>query len=390
MKKNQDFIKRENQNLILDLIQEHELIARAKLAKLANMSPTTVSRITTSLIDIGLVKETNQYTTGVGRKATLLSLNPDSLISIGVELDEKKIRLGFFDFLGKAIITEEIEKEVKDSPETVITYLKQTIFQVIETHHLSRNKIIGVCVGIPGWVDNKNGVVVKSAQLGWENAAFGQKLQEVLPFQVLVDNELKLKAYAEKMFRKDKIEHTIVVIDFGSGVGSALIVGGDVYRGFLNAAGEIGHTIVNPNGMLCTCGNIGCLQTYVAEGFLIQEASKQSDASSLEDIVEAAQYGHKWAVNILERAITYAAITVNNSVCMNNPDKVILTGKLIEQTDYLKDRILKESRNRIWLPLSDSTTIEISRLGKNGVILGAGMQSQREYINQLNYEKELV
>src|SRR5699024_11032750 len=69
-KKDQNFIKKENQNLILDLIQDHDLVTRAKLARLASMSPTTVSRIVASLMDVGLVKETNKHTTGVGRKAT--------------------------------------------------------------------------------------------------------------------------------------------------------------------------------------------------------------------------------------------------------------------------------------------------------------------------------
>ncbi|MCT1901535.1 hypothetical protein M3C91_02240 [Oceanobacillus sojae] len=92
----------------------------------------------------------------------------------------------------------------------------------------------------------------------------------------------------------------------------------------------------------------------------------------------------------MERAIIYAAITVNNSVCRNNPDIAILTGEMIEQNDYLRDRILKISRNHIWSPLSDSTTIELSELRRTGVILGAGMQFQREYISQLSYEQELI
>src|SRR5699024_12657299 len=116
-------------------------------------------------------------------------------------------------------------------------------------------------------------------------------------------------------------------------------IGDTIYRGYLNSAGEIGHTVVDPNGMLCTCGNFGCLQTYIAEGFLIREASKQADVQDLEDMISAAEENQKGAVNIIDRAITYAAITINNSVCLNNPDKIILTGSTNEGFPYVLDRL---------------------------------------------------
>lgn len=389
-KKDQNFIKRENQNLVLDLIQDHDLITRAKLARLANMSPTTVSRIVASLIEVGLVKETNQHTEGVGRKATLLALNPDSFISIGIEIDEKCIRYGFFDFLGREIIIEETNMGYREDPDSVIVNLKNDIFRLIDQHQTDIKKIIGVCVGLPGIVNNKTGKVIKSAQLGWENVSFAQNLEQKLGLQVFVDNELKVRAYAERLLGKNKQSHRMVVIGFGSGVGSAVIIGNEIYRGCLNSAGEIGHTVVDPNGMLCTCGNFGCLQTYIAESFLVREASKQSDVRNLGDIVKASEEGEKWAINILERAITYTGITVNNSVCLNNPDKVILTGSMLEQSTYIRDKILQVAKDQIWPPLKDSLSIEISELGERGVVLGAGMLAQREHINQLSYGKELV
>src|SRR5699024_6255716 len=188
------------------------------------------------------VKETNKHTTGVGRKATFLSLNPDSLVSIGVELDEKNIRVGFFDFLGRSIATEETEKELREDASSVVSRLKEIIFRLIHQYEIDIHKITGICVGLPGLVNNETGEVIISAQLGWENESFGQLLKDELNYPVLIDNELKLKEYAEKLFSKDKSSDTMVVLGFGSGVGSALIMGDTIYRGYLNSAGEIGHT----------------------------------------------------------------------------------------------------------------------------------------------------
>lgn len=388
-KKDQRFIKRENQNLMLDIIQNNEAVTRAKLAKLTEMSPTTVSRIVESLIDMGLVKETNRQTEGVGRKATILALNPDLFITIGIELDERCIRYGFFDFLGRSIVTEETEKGPTQEPESVIMQMKQDIFRMIDQHHISNSKVAKACVGLPGIVDNVTGEVIMSAQLGWEHVPLAERLEQHLGIRVSADNELKLRAFAENFFT-DNQHHTMVVIGIGNGVGSAVINEGKIYRGSLNSAGEIGHTVVDPNGMLCTCGNFGCLQTYIAEDFLVQEASKKSDAQNLTDIINASKGGNKWATNILERAITYAGITVNNSVCLYNPDKVILMGSMLEKSTYIRDRILEASRAQIWPPLEGSLSIEMSELGGKGVIIGAGMAAKREYVDQLSDEREFV
>src|SRR5699024_2893899 len=128
----------------------------------------------------------------------------------------------------------------------------------------------------------------------------------------------------------------------------------------------------------------------IAEGFLIREASKQADVQDLEDIISAAEENQKWAVNIIERAITYAAITINNSVCLNNPDKIILTGSTIERFPSVRDRIIESANKQLWSPLSDTTTIEVSDIGETGDILGAGLLSQRVNINKLNNYKYLI
>src|SRR5699024_4505369 len=167
----------------------------------------------------------------------------------------------------------------------------------------------------------------------------------------------------------------------------ALIEGDEIYRGSINAAGEIGHTVVTPNGPLCTCGNFGCLQTYIAESFLLEEANKHHPVERMEDIVRYAEEEKNWAMNMINRVITYAAITINNSVCVSNPEKVILTGSLMEQSEAISKEIIREAKNKLWSPLNDFLSIEISTLGEQGVVMGAAMFSQREHINQLFFEK---
>lgn len=389
-KRDQIYIKNKNKNLVLSLIQSHGMISRAEIAKLTKMSATTVSRIVSSLMEMNLVQETDQYTTGVGRKATLVTLNSKSVLSIGVELDEKTIRVGFIDFLGKLIVSESLSKKINEDPESVIAKVSEIITRLLLGHKFQTNNIIGVCIGLPGLIDNENGIVNMSTQLGWNNINLAKLAKEKLGFQVIIDNELKVKAYAETRVGKARHSNKMVMIGFGSGVGSALTIDKEIYRGNSNTAGEIGHTVVNPNGTLCTCGNFGCIQTYIAERFLLEEASKNTEVQSIEEIINFAERNEKWAVNIIERAITYAVIAINNSVCIENPDTVILTGSLIDQSNYIRERIISKCDNHIWEALKHSFVIDISELGSSGVVLGAGLLIQSNFLEQLNFENEIV
>jgi len=389
-KKDQNFIKRENTNLILDLIQTHGLISRAELAKLAKMSPTSISRIVSSLIAMGLIQETNEFTTGVGRRATKLRLNPEAAFSVGVALDEKQISLMIINLLGKPVATKTIDRVREKQPEEIVLVIHQEMKSLLNDAGVNDQYITGVCVAIPGIIHHEDGIVYKSAQLGWDNVAFREMLEQVIHYPIHIDNELNLQAYAEKLSANNKTSESIVVIGFGSGVGSALIEGDEIYRGSINAAGEIGHTVVTPNGPLCTCGNFGCLQTYIAESFLLEEANKHHPVERMEDIVRYAEEEKNWAMNMINRVITYAAITINNSVCVSNPEKVILTGSLMEQSEAISKEIIREAKNKLWSPLNDFLSIEISTLGEQGVVMGAAMFSQREHINQLFFEKASV
>lgn len=123
---------------------------------------------------------------------------------------------------------------------------------------------------------------------------------------------------------------------------------------------------------------------------MIEEASKYVHVDSLSDIIAAASNDERWAVNIIERVVTYSAMTVNNSVCVNNPDTVILTGSLVDESAYLRNKIMKACEKMIWTPLDHSFELNHSELGELGVVLGAGMVIQSHVISQLSLEKELA
>ncbi|MEN1938530.1 ROK family transcriptional regulator [Paenibacillus sp. 102] len=379
-KHDQVFIKLQNKSWVLDIIKHKSPISRADIAKITRMSPTSISRIVSELDQQGLVRETELVTSGVGRKAVLLDICKDALYTIGVGIDTTIVKVGIVNFAGELIASGLLERQPDESYEETLRIISCHIEELIQQAGVSREKIIGLGVGLPGLIDHKNGMVLLSAQLGWKQVQISKRIQELTGFKVIIDNELKMKTLAEYLCGAAKGSKKATLIGFGTGVGSALIINGEIYRGETNSAGEIGHTVVDPNGNVCECGKIGCLQTYIAENALLSESRKVKNISNTNELFEAMRNGEPWAVNIIERAGTYIAITISNVLCLYNPETVILSGNLIENYPEMQQLVSQKCNVFIWEPLKSTFKITFSQLGEQGVMIGAAIQARKEFL----------
>lgn len=382
IKHDQELMKKINKELILNLIREKGPISRADLAKITNMSPTSISRIVTGFSELGLVKETDLTSSGVGRRAILLDTDPNSIHVISVEMDRNISKIGVIDFDGNIISKEEVTYDSHVMKwETVVDKICNIIGEMIEQENPAESKIIGIGMGIPGIVDTKNGRVVFSPQLGWKDVEIVDYIEKKIGHKTIIDNLIKSKALAENVYGSTKGSKRAALINFGTGVGSALIVNEEIYRGITNSAGEIGHTTIDPNGRLCDCGRIGCLQTYITEEALIQEARAFKNVSSMKEIFDSAIGEENWAINLIDRLYTYVGIAVCNVICMYNPDTVIITGKLIEERPEIIDVIIEKVDNLIWAPFKNTYEIKSSNLCERSGMLGVASLVINKYLD---------
>ncbi|OPA80796.1 sugar kinase [Paenibacillus selenitireducens] len=379
-KHDQDYIKRKNRDTVFHLIKNHAPVSRAQLARMTGMSPTTVSRIVAELDEQGYVLESESVTSGVGRKAAWLTLNRAMVLTIGIELDKTRFRIGIMDLDGELVVLKEYERIPTETPEATVMHIQRTLDQLFDEEKIDPAKVIGVGVGIPGIIDHRSGVVILSAQLGWHHVPAAALFHEHLGYETVIDNELKARALAEHVKGRAIHSRKTALIRFGSGVGSALIIEGEIYRGENNSAGEIGHTVIDPMGTTCECGKVGCLQTYIAEGALLKEASKYSSITNLPELFEASRSGHVWAEQIVRKAMVYMGVTINNILCMYNPDSIILSGDIVEKFHEVRTFMDEgELHAMIWEPLLHSFDIHYSSLEVEGVVLGSGMLAQKKF-----------
>lgn len=382
--KDQYFLKKQNQSLVLGYIIQNGPISRAEIAKLMAMSPTSASRIVASLQDEQLIKEVYLQTDEVGRKATYFVANEQSVVFVGVEIDVGVVRIGLMNLIGELFITRSYQTET-DNYDRVVELIGQTVNDLIIDQQIDKGSIAGVCVGLPGLVDNEKGTVEFSAQFNWRNVPLKQLLEQKLDYEICIDNELKLKALAEYAGASLPYKN-VVMLGFGKGVGSALITDGEIYRGSNNMSGEIGHMTLDPYGAYCPCGNFGCLQTYIATDFLLDEASKTRPMKSMDELAEAYKNKEKWAINILEKAATYAALAIKNVICAYNPDAVFLSGSLIEEYPEIAELVMEKHANNTWFPESYLYKLHVSQMKEIGVVKGAALSVQRELIKNLNFK----
>lgn len=379
-KHDQDFMKRQNRLTVFEMIKNQQPISRASIAKQTGMSPTTVSRIVGELAEEGYLLDSDQVSSGLGRKSTLIGMIDASVLSVGVELDRSLMTIGVVDLQGKLVCSSQYPRTPEESPEQTLERIHEAIGQLIQNHGIDRTRIVGIGVGLPGIVNNEEGIVVFSVQLGWKNVLLAERLKELTGFEIAVDNELKVRALAEHLKGAAVGSSRTALLGFGQGVGSAMILEGEIYRGVMNSAGEIGHTTVEPNGMLCECGKAGCLQTYINIRSLLSEANRIRPVRTIEEVFAAKQAGEQWAVHLIDRALMYMAITINNVVCMYNPDSVILSGELMDKFPDIYEEVEKLYLSRFtWEPLRGSFTIHRSLLNENGVIIGSGLLSQNRF-----------
>ncbi len=219
----------------------------------------------------------------------------------------------------------------------------------------------GLGVATPGWVDTERGVVPAAPQLiGWRDVPLVEMLQERLALTVLLENDANAAALGENAFGAGRGTRHMLYITVSTGVGAGIITDGRLYGGAKGSAGEIGHTIVDPSGPLCGCGNRGCLEALSSGTAIARratEAADRGDSAALAGIREregrlgarlvadAAREGDAASIAIYEEAGRFLGIALANAVNLLSPEAIILGGGVMQAKDLFLPRAEETMRD---------------------------------------------
>lgn len=375
IKRDQSIIRLHHSLELFKIIKQAKAISRADIAKSTNMSGTSVGRIIKDLIEQGLVLEKGQTKGNVGRKATLLEINPHGVLIAGISLEVTGVQVGIVDLYGRIVAQSVKAFDLSRGADAVLDDVVEQMEAMIKSVGLLSEKIVGIGVSIPGIVSWPEGEVKAIPQFNWKNIKVKEYLEKRMNKAVFVDNQVKAALMGESLFGSVAGAKNAVCIWVGSGVGGAVLEDGVVARGSKNAMGEIGHTTVDPGGPLCDCGRFGCLQTFVCSSAL-----EKASGRSMQDIFAAERRMEPWAVSMIDRAAEYFAMAISNVLCMYNPEVVLLAGSMVEEWPEWMKRVEEKHYKYIWEPLNDSFKICYANLGENLGIIGASSIVVREIL----------
>ncbi|MCX5700273.1 MAG: ROK family protein [Candidatus Omnitrophica bacterium] len=250
-----------------------------------------------------------------------------------------------------------------------------SVNRFIKYNNLGKAQISGVGLGLPGPVDAKAGIVHFFPNIpGWKEVKLRDILKKELGLPVFIDNDAKLMTLAEYKLGAAKGLYNVLCMTLGTGIGGGIILNGKLYRGFNNAAGEVGHLPINEKGAYCNCGSIGCLEAYVGNRRIINQAKKVFKRTiTLEELSALAAKHNQKALSVWHNVGAHLGFALAGVINLLNLDAIVLGGGVANAGSPLFDSIKETLRKQAMSVQFKRVRIIKAKLGNEAGLIGAAI-----------------
>ncbi|NEU06917.1 ROK family transcriptional regulator [Flavihumibacter sp. R14] len=369
---------------ILKELYSEKVLSCADLSLRIKKSLPLVAKSVNELIEEKYVTEVGHGPSSGGRRPIMYSLKPQEKLIVAVAMDQLSTHIVIYDLMHNQLSdTKMIELKLENNPDA-LPELISLIDSYILDSGFSRESIIGVGISMPGFVDVKKGINYSFLDAG------GRSLQKYiadrLDLPVYIDNDSCLIALAELKFGLARSKQNVMVINVAWGIGLGMILNGEIFRGHSGFAGEFSHIPTSNEGLLCSCGKRGCLETEASLVVVARKAVegiKEGRVSSLQQelndhtrlpgdvVMEAANKGDQFAIELLSQAGYSIGKGLAVLIHIINPSAIILSGRGAVVGRILSASI-QQSLHKYAIPrLAESTELQISQLGSEAALIGA-------------------
>ena len=339
-----------NQSVFLHLIRKRQPISRADIAKLTGLRAGTVSAIVNRLIKSDLVYEGTEGPSSGGRRPKNLYINAECSYVLAIDIGVLDTVFAVSDFNGRILQQKSILTE--GEPRPFLTKLSDEIGSLIK-HQYPRARFGAVGVSVPGLVDRETGNIEISPNLEWRNVALKTILESRLKLPVYVENDANSAAFSELWYGPAHNANvgTLVFILVVEGLGTGLIIDGDLHVGSRLGLGGFGHMSIDPNGELCSCGRRGCWETFASERATVERfhrvtAKQGLPLVNIEGLIALANKNDEMAVQSLTITAEYLGEGISNLVHGIYPETVVVGGKITGAWDLIEPIIRQRLRSR--------------------------------------------
>jgi glucokinase len=315
---------------------------------------------------------------------------------VSVDMGGTKILASVLNSKKGIIARQKKPTNINSGTKIYVNDVAEIVGKVVAASKLKKENIGAVCLGVPGSVNPVTGIIGHAPNLGIKNYKMKSELEKLIPYPVLLENDVNLGVLGIKNYGVGKKSVNMLAVFVGTGIGGGIIINEKIYRGFNFVAGEIGHMMVQKNGPKCGCGKKGCFEALASRtaivNNIVSDIKKMKKKSVLSDLIKSNQRIKSGALKnaidrkdkVVTKRITEACEVIGDvlgSVCnLMNFDMIVLGGGVIEALgDFMMPIIKQEFHDHVFDAAAKDVKIVPSKLADDAAIYG-GLALAEEFL----------
>jgi glucokinase len=329
-------------------IDRTDTFTRAEISAATGLSAPTVGSLTSELIQSGVLTDLGTGPSRGGRRPSFMEFNARYGFVAGIDLGPTHTRLAVADLRGEVVAHQVLRTPRTRGPKVILERLAEQLQALMRQSDVPPDRLLAVGAGAPGVVDCETGHLIALAPnlKGWSDVPMGTILAEALDAPVIVENDVNLAILGERWRGAARGHDTCAYIWIGTGIGSGIIVQGELHRGHRFQAGEIALMCMGPQFVETDFGARGCFETLAGLNALAtawaRNGSRRADHDGwVQELFAEAAAGEPAAAAAVRNTATLLGIATANLTVVIDPSLVILGGALIAQAPSLVDEVKK-------------------------------------------------
>ncbi|MEG2185924.1 MAG: ROK family transcriptional regulator [Clostridia bacterium] len=301
---------------------------KPQLCGLTGLPASTVHNVMAELVQRKLVTDGGVAPSDGGRRAVRYQINRELGVLAAVSIRPTSMEAGLFDLAGQCLrsVTKELAPGAM-GPESYTAEVAAVVQDLLSSAEAPCKRCFGVGVTVPGPADYESGTVLQlSCAPMWQRFPLANRLSEALHLPVAVDKDVYACIQYLEHSGQLKQSRCAVYLSICDGISSALMIGGQVFRGTHSLAGEIGHLTVRRDGIPCSCGNTGCLELYCSDIGIVKQYNAQSGnhCAHVDEVLTLMAEGDPIANKIFSQAMRYLVDTTSTIIMSYDPQELVI------------------------------------------------------------------
>ena len=305
--------------------------------------------------------------------------------SVGVDIGGTNIKFGIVDESGAILVRRKADTEPERGSDVIAESIVSGIRDLLQEASLRHGDLTSIGLGVPGTADSATGTVVYAPNLFWRNVPIVGAIQPSFAAPIAIAQDTRAAAWAEYLVGSARGVQNLAAVTLGTGIGCGMVIGGRIFHGGLNTAGEFGHQIVELDGDGCNCGRRGCLEAYAGGLAIVRKAKeripdlskllgKSESAVTVSDVYELAGKGNQEARQIADEVMRYIGIGLVNLINLTSVEAICISGGISNAPPaLLMDPLVKFVRRRAYQEVAGKVQLCRSALGEDAPLIGAAL-----------------